>query len=254
MTGERDGPPYVISGGLGDTVTSLTGVIAILAALQGRERTGRGQFIGISMVESLAYADCTILPSVAANGVSSFFRNGQQSSYSMPMGPVKVADGYISIHALGAGPGSPWGRLCSLMGREDLLTDPTLKTDNDRRDQVEVVLGAIESWLAEVDRETAILMLSTERIACGPVLSQEEMMEHRFFRQRGTFGKVTYPGLGEIGVVEPPFKFSGADAYVRGPAPEMGSGTWEVLTKDLGLTPEEISELADGDVVYAPTR
>ena len=52
-------------------------------------------------------------------------KNGQQKSYTFPMGPFRGSGGYIALQAPGAGPDSPWGRLCGLMGREDMVSDGT---------------------------------------------------------------------------------------------------------------------------------
>jgi crotonobetainyl-CoA:carnitine CoA-transferase CaiB-like acyl-CoA transferase len=251
ITGERDGAPYGVGGGLGDTVTSMTGVAAILAALVSRDKTGVGQDIDLSMVESLAYLDCTVLPNTAMAGEQRGYRNGQQLSYTFPMGPFKAAGGYISLQAMGAGPGSPWARLCGLMGREDMITDERLTTDRDRLEHVDEVVGVIEEWLCSLeDRETALALLGSERISSGPCLSQEEMLSHPFFAERGTFGSVDYPEIGAVKVVEPPFKLSGATAQVRGPAPEVGEHTREIAHWDLGLSEEEIERAIEAEVLF----
>jgi crotonobetainyl-CoA:carnitine CoA-transferase CaiB-like acyl-CoA transferase len=255
ITGERNGAPYAIGGGIGDTITSMTGVSAILAALLHKEKTGQGQHIDLAMVEAVAFLDCTVLPSVAANnGVNYYFRNGQQNSYTFPMGPFKAAGGYISIQAPGAGPDSPWGRLCGLMGRTDLLQDPRLQTDNDRLQHTREVIDAVEAWLCSLpDRATGLALLGEARISSGPVLSQEEMLEYPLFKERGTFGRVHYPGLGEIGVVEPPFKCSDADAYVRGPSPEVGEHTRAILSSRLQMKREQIDQLLRDGVLFEST-
>jgi CoA:oxalate CoA-transferase len=254
ITGERDGPPYAIGGGLGDTMTSMTGATAILAALLHRQTSGRGQHIDLSMVESCAYLDCTVLPSVVANdGINRYFRNGQQNSYTFPMGPFKITGGYISIQAPGSGPDSPWGRLCTLMGREDLLGDERLRDDASRLQYTDEVIGYVETWLCSLaSREEGLALLGEARISSGPVLSQEEMLTYPLYQQRGTFGKVQYPGLGDVGVVQPPFKFSDARAFVRGRAPEAGEHTRPLLRSWLGKTDEEIEELITSGVLYEP--
>jgi crotonobetainyl-CoA:carnitine CoA-transferase CaiB-like acyl-CoA transferase len=178
---------------LGDTVTSLTGATAILAALVSRDQTGTGQYVDISMVEALAYLDCTTLPNTAVAGEQRGFRNGQQNSYTFPMGPFKARDGYIALQAPGAGPDSPWGRLCTLMGREEMITDGRLISDEQRLDHVNEVVDAIEGWLGSLDdRESALMLLAAERISSGPVLSQAEMLVHPFFAGRETFGVVNW--------------------------------------------------------------
>jgi crotonobetainyl-CoA:carnitine CoA-transferase CaiB-like acyl-CoA transferase len=108
----------------------------------------------------------------------------------------------------------------------------------------------VEGWLCSLEsREAALDLLAKERISAGPVLSHEEMLTHPFFKQRGTFGKVQYPGLGEVGVIQPPFKFSGADAYVRGRAPEMGEHTREILSQLLDMNENEVEALMADNVL-----
>ena len=252
ITGERHGPPYAIGGGLGDTITSITGVAAILAALLGRQQSGTGQHIDLSMVEACAFLDCTVLPAVAANdGYNRFFRNGQQNSYTFPMGPFQASGGYISIQAPGAGSDSSWGRLCQLMGRDDLLDDDRLLDDRLRLDHTDEVVAIIEQWLCSFeDRDAPLALLAEARISAGPVLSQEEMLEHPFFEARGTFGLVDYPELGAVKVVEPPFKFSDARAFVRGAAPQFGEHNRDILSSELGMTDDQIDELTDDGVLF----
>jgi crotonobetainyl-CoA:carnitine CoA-transferase CaiB-like acyl-CoA transferase len=252
LTGERDGPPYAVGGGIGDTVTSIVGVAAILAALVSRERTGVGQHIDLSMVESLAYVDCLALPRVLMdNGPRPLFRNGQQNSFTFPMGPFRASGGYIALQAAGAGTDSPWGRLCRLMGREDLVQDERLIDDVHRLDHVAEVVGIIEGWLCSLDdRDIALALLASERIPSGPVLSQEEMVDHPFFAERGTFGDVDYPELGPVKMVQPPFKFSDSQAFVRGPAPEMGEHVRKIVGGHLKRQDEELERLFASNVLY----
>jgi crotonobetainyl-CoA:carnitine CoA-transferase CaiB-like acyl-CoA transferase len=250
ITGERDGPPYAVGGGLGDTTTSSLGAVAILAALVARNRDGVGDYIDLSMVESLAYLDCVALPALSVTRRERLFRNGQQNSYTFPMGPFRANGGYVAIQAPGAGPDSPWGRLCALMGREDMVTDERLLDDDRRLEHAREVIDAVESWLVSLpDCEVALVLLAEARISSGPVLSQEQMLEHPFFAARQTFGTVEYPELPPVTVVEPPFKFTRSDAQVRGPAPEMGEHSREIV-RELGLDEEAIDALMAANVLY----
>ena len=251
ITGERDGVPYAVGGGLGDSVTSMTGVVAVLAALLGREHTGRGQYIDISMVESLAYVDCTALPEALMCGRETVFRNGQQGSYTFPMGPFRGTGGFVAIQAPGAGPESPWGRLCILMGRADMLDDDRYRTDYDRLDHVDDVIAAVERWLCEFDDvETPLVLLGAERISSGPVLAPRDLPAHRFFAERGTFTTIDYPDVGPVTVMRPPFRFSDADARVRGIAPEMGEHGRDVAARLAGLDPAAVEALFARGVLF----
>ena len=251
VTGERDGPPYAVGGGLGDTATSSMGAVAILAALIGRGRDGVGEYIDLSMVESLAYLDCTALPSLAVDGRPRVFRNGQQNSYTFPMGPFRGSGGYIALQAPGAGPDSPWGRLCGLMGREDMVSDERLIDDDHRLNHVGEVVEAIENWLSSLDDcASALALLASERISSGPVLSQAQMLEHPFFADRHTFGRIEYPELGPVTVVDPPFKLSRSTAQVRGPSPEIGEHTRQIARERLALDEATIDRLFASNVLF----
>ena len=252
ITGEKDGAPYTIGGGVGDTITGMTGALAVGYALFHRQRTGVGQHIDLSMIESLLFLDSLGMPHTAANhGESLHYRNGKQNTYTFPMGILRAKDGYISLQAPGQGANSAWGRLCVCMDREDMIDDPRYFTDDDRLERRDEVVGIIEGWLQEMsDDEAALAVLAEARISSGPVLSQEEIWKHPHYRGRGAFQEIDYPELGNIGVVTPPYKFSETPASVRGPAPQLGEHNHEVLTENLGLTSSEIEALAEQGVIY----
>jgi CoA:oxalate CoA-transferase len=252
VTGEKDGPPYAVGGGIGDTATSIVGATAVLAALVGRQRTGLGVHIDLSMVESLAYLDCTALPTAAmSDGRMARTRTGQQNNYTFPMGPFKASDGYLALQASGVGPDSPWGRLCGLMGREDLLEDPRLVDDAHRVEHADELIKLIEHWLASLgDRDVALALLASERISSGPILSHTDMLEHPFFVQRGMFAPVEYPGIGPVTMVQPPFSFSDGKAFVKGPAPEMGEHSRQLVADVLGRDEDEIDRLMSIDALF----
>jgi len=251
ITGERDGRPYAIGGGIGDTMTSMTGVTAILAAIIGRSVSGVGQFIDMAMIDSMAYYDCTSLPNTAMSGRQTASRNGFQNGYQVPMGPLKARDGYLAIQVYGEGPSSPWGRLAHLIGRADMIDDPRYRTAQDRVVHTEDVVDAIESWLALLpSREIALAVCDAERILCAPILSQMDMLNHQYFAERGTFADVEFPGLGPVRMVQPPFKFSDATAYVRGAPPEMGEHSRELLGDILGLDDSQFEQLVEAGAVF----
>jgi crotonobetainyl-CoA:carnitine CoA-transferase CaiB-like acyl-CoA transferase len=252
ITGERGGDPYTIGGGIGDTITGMTGALAIGYALFHRQRTGLGQFIDLSMIESVLFLDSLGMPHVAANnGIPIHYRNGKQNTYTFPMGVLKAPEGYIAIQAPGQGPASAWGRLCALMGREDMLEDPRYKTDDDRLARRDEVVKIIEDWLGTMpDDDAALTVLAEARISSGPVLSHTQIYEHPHFRARGAFQPMEYPELGQIEVVSPPYKFSETPAKVAGPAPQLGEHNYDVLAAYLGMSTGEVQDLTDQGVLF----
>ncbi len=221
-------------------------------ALFHRQRTGVGQYIDISMIASLLFMDSLGMPRVAANGGVPFHhRNGKQNTYTFPMGILKARDGYISVQAPGQGPESAWGRLCACMDRRDLIADPRYLNDDERLARGDEVVAIVEGWLQSLpDDEAARLVLAEARISSGPVLSQAQIYEHPHFRAQGAFQEVEYPELGTIEVVSPPYKFSETQAWVRGPAPQIGEHNYEVLATHLSMSPQEVQALTDQGVLY----
>jgi crotonobetainyl-CoA:carnitine CoA-transferase CaiB-like acyl-CoA transferase len=140
-----------------------------------------------------------------------------------------------------------------LKGREDLLDDERLRDDTARLDHTREVIDYVETWLCSLSsREEGLALLGAARISSGPVLSQEEMLTYPLYQLRGTFGTVNYPGLGDVGVVQPPFKFSDARAFVRGRAPEIGEHTRSIVASRLGKTDEEVDDLIRSGVLSEP--
>ena len=221
-------------------------------ALFHRQRTGVGQHIDISMIESLMFLDSLAMPHVAANGgVPYHYRGGKQNSYTFPMGVLKAREGYIALQATGQGPDSAWGRLCACMDRTDLIEDPRYLNDDARLACPDEVVAIVEDWLQSLpDDEAALLVLAEARISSGPVLSQAQIYKHPHFRARGAFQEIEYPELGTIGVVAPPYKFSETPAQVRGPAPQLGEHNYEVLATHLSISPDEVQALTDQGVLY----
>ena len=204
--------------------------MAVGYALYHRQRTGVGQHIDLSMIEGCLFADSLVMPHVAATkGENMYFRNGKQNTYSFPMGVLKSKEGYLVIHADGEGPESPWARLCGAIGRRDMIEDPRYASPRARVERTQEVIDILEGWLQTVsDDEAALTVLAGDR---------------------GAFQTIDYPELGPIEVVSPPYKFSETPARVRGPSPQLGEHSYDVLGRYLGLSSEEVEGLAEQGVL-----
>ena len=252
ITGERGGSPYTIGGGIGDTITGTLGALSLGYALVHKLRTGEGQFIDLSMVESVMFEESTVMPYVAAaSGENKFFRNGKQNTYTFPMGVFKAKEGYIALQAPGVGRESAWGRLCDVMAQSELAEDERYKDDRARIDRTDEVIEIVENWLGSLnDDEEALTILSAAHISSGPVLSQEEILQHPLFRSRGAFQTIDYPELGPLEMVAPPYNFSETPARIGGPAPQLGEHNLDVLSSHLGLSEEAVRTLTKEGVLY----
>lgn len=242
MTGEPDGPPYMANNGIADTSTGSHAVLAILAALYARTRTGEGTHLDIGMCDVMLTMDCCNVPiSAAANGTVDMHRYGNHNRAVTPCGVFAAQDGHVLIEAWGEGPRSLWGRLCSVMERPELIEDPRYRTNAARVEGRDEVTRILEDWLASQTRDEAMSRLNQGRVVAAPVLSPAEVINHAVTRDRRMIQPLDHAGTGTVGVVAAPYKAS-SWSLSTSLAPERGADTDAVLRHhDLGL-PDDVRE------------
>jgi len=172
MCGEPDGPPYGPGAAVGDVSTGTHAMGAIVCALLYRERTGRGQYIDISLLDNyFSYHDMNVQMLSVTKGEYKPNRSGLFSFYVAPVGTYKSRNGYMLIQCprddmfLG---------LCKAMGTPELAKDPRFIDNDSRVTNRMILVEIIENWLASMPSDDASLAAMQEhRVPCGPVLSVE---------------------------------------------------------------------------------
>jgi crotonobetainyl-CoA:carnitine CoA-transferase CaiB-like acyl-CoA transferase len=169
MTGEADGPPLLNTMGIGDISTGVHGLSAVLAALLYRERTGKGQWVDVSLVDTyFHYHDLSAQAFSLSRGAIKPRRSGGHHYMVTPGGIFKSRDGYVFVVALD----HQWPDLCRAMGRSELADDPRFKTIAARTQNAAEVIKIIEDWLqAQESDEAALRRLDEYRVPNAPVLS-----------------------------------------------------------------------------------
>jgi CoA:oxalate CoA-transferase len=252
MIGEPDEAPFLTTNGIADTSTAVNAAFAVVAALYHRERTGEGQQIDIAMSDVMLFMDATNVPLAAARAGAGapIERTGRHHPVVAPYGIFKGVDGYVVIEAWGSGDDSLWGRLCRVMGREDLTDEPRFFGIGERRANLPELIGIIEGWLATVPtRQEAVDQLVAAGVVAAPVLTPEEAVAHPLYASRGMLETVAHPVLGSVPMVRAPYVFSGADVLTeRGPA--LGEHNEAVLRDVLGYGPEAIADLTERGVLH----
>ena len=248
MNGDPDGPPTRIGVFVGDLVTPLYAAYSILGALRHKERTGEGQYLDASMIDTLAtmmfvepieQAVQEGLPTRAGNGS----RNGVTGLYH-------VTDGDIII-TVGAGP--RWERLCRALALDELLINPRYATTAGQEAHIEELRAVLQSKFAELSCAQAIARLSEADIPIARVRTLPEVMDDQHFRSRGTLKPIRRQDSVEPvedGIMSGfPVVFSGGELPALEGGAKLGHHNDEVYGRLLGLDTTAISALRERGIV-----
>ncbi len=172
VTGPEDGDGVRVGISIGDIVPGLYGVIAVLAALEERRKTGHGQHIDLSMLDGLV----SVMESIAMKALytdEELRPTGSHQAVSAPYGTFKTSDGHIAIAIANDG---LFAQLASVLVRLDWLEDPRFASDAERGLHRRELQLEIENELAKSSCTDSIRMLGTAGIPCSAVLSVREAL------------------------------------------------------------------------------
>src|SRR6266550_796933 len=264
-TGFWDGPPTVSGAALGDSNTGMHLLIGILAALVGREKTGKGQKVEMSMQDAVLN-----LCRVKLRDQLRLERLGYLEEY--PQYPNGKFGDAVPRGGNAGGGGQPgwilkckgwetdpnayiyftiqeqnWAETCKAIGKPQWAQDPAYATARARQPHIFDIFADIEKWLADKTKFEAVEILRKFEVPCGPVLSMKELAHDPFLRASGSIVEVQHETRGTYLTVGCPMKFSGFTPKITG-APLLGEHTAEVL-KELGYSGEQIAKLRSKKVI-----
>ena len=248
MGGEPEGAPYVIMSAIGDVSTGAHAMGAICAALLYRERTGCGQHLDLSLLDTyFHYHESGVQTLSLSKGAIKPTRSGLHSWYAVPAGIFKAKDRYLFIIA----PlDHQFAGLCRAMNRPELAEDPRFKIHADRLVNLKELVATIEAWLQSMPSDDASVAAMKEyRVPVAPILSLEEAVKHPHLRERGTVRTVHDRILGDFDVPGFALRFSEFPVRLELDAPFLGEHNEEVLTKHLGYAPARVSELIEKGII-----
>jgi crotonobetainyl-CoA:carnitine CoA-transferase CaiB-like acyl-CoA transferase len=252
MIGEPDEAPYFPMLGLGDVGTGVHALAAISSALFYREKTGRGQFIDVSLLD--AYFHCHEVNVQICSGSNEQIkptRSGRHHYAVCPLGMFRCRDGYIFIVATDTN----WKTMCELMGQPDMATDPRFKNNGARTKNQTETIALIEGWLADKDASEAVRLLQGGWVPSAPILSVVEAMNHPHLVERRTVRLVDDPVFGQFRIPGFPFRFSEFPDELPLIAPYLGQHNEEVLGGYLGVSDADLHALeAEGVLKSKPDR
>jgi crotonobetainyl-CoA:carnitine CoA-transferase CaiB-like acyl-CoA transferase len=233
---------------MGDVSTGVHALAAVACALLHRERTGEGQYIDVSLLDSYIHVhDFTLQTYTASNGKFVPTRGGSHHTGLVPCGVFRAAQGYVVIIA---GLEHQWRGLTRAMGKPEFADDPRFATVRDRLRHKKVLIEEIERWLQSLpDREAALTALERERVPVAPVLTIPEVVRHPHLLERGTVRPVSDPVFGNFLLPGFPFRFSAVPSPSVLTAPDLGEHNEAVLGRYLGYDEGRVGQLTTAGIL-----
>jgi formyl-CoA transferase len=270
-TGVPDGPPFVTGAQIGDSGTGLHLAIGLLAALRQAERTGKGQYVEVAMMDGVMNL-CRVK-----------FRDHQRLShgelpeYSVPtykgMGEVPRAGndsggGQLgnAIHCKPHGANdwlyivvqeAVWAPLAKRIGPElgmpDLAADPHFATIGERRKNQQLMWTLINKYAEQHTKRELMGILNSLDVPCGPIMSTEDLANDEHVRGRDMWVELDHPERGTWYNVGMPIKLSDSPAVIKR-SPLLGEHTDEILQQVLGYDDTKISTLRQAGAFSVPPK
>lgn len=237
--GKEGEPPMFTGAFVADYMAGAYAAFGTMLALYHRERTGEGQVVDVALLDSLF--------SVLSIPVASWLllgqvmpRTGNRDAYTAPAGIFEAADGYVYLHA---GTDPLFKRLTGAMGRGQLADDPAFATVAARVANVGSVEAVVTDWLSQLTSKEACALLDKAGIPYSEVADVASASHNEQLLAREMVVEVEHVEAGKVVVPGVVVKLSATPGQVREAPPVVGQHTDEVLTKLLGMSPEEIEML-----------
>lgn len=245
ITGPEEGPPYRVGIPIVDICAGMFASTAILAALRSREETGQGQFVDISLLDSMA----AVLTNVASNYLVGGLEPKRYGNAHPNLSPYEVFRARDRWFVLAAGNERQWGVFCRAIGRPDLEHDPRFATNGARVPNQKELSPILAEIFCTRDADEWLAILEEAGIPCGPINSAADVFHHPQAEARQLVLEADHPTAGTVRFPGFPYKLSGTPASVRYPPPMLGQHTDEILTELLGFSPEQVADYHQRGIV-----
>ena len=245
ITGDPNGPPVKVGVAMTDICTALYAHGAILAALYARDRTGDGQRIDVSLLETQIAALINIASSYLNAGEMPG-KWGTAHVNIVPYQAFQMEDGYMII---GAANDRLWVKLCEAIGLSELARDPQYASNAQRVEHREDIVRLLEARLITRTRKAWEAILAPLGIPCGPINRMDEVFADPQVQHLQMVLEAEHPAAGTVRMVRNPVSFSLTPVDLRQVPPRLGEHTEEVLRDVLGYSAAEVAALRAGGVV-----
>jgi CoA:oxalate CoA-transferase len=245
LTGPEDGDPVVMGVPMGDLAGGMFAAFAISSALYHREKTGEGQRLDISLLDSqvslLMYLAQTYIATEQVPGP-----RGAKHPLAAPFKVFKTKDGHTAAVAF---QDKHFIALCEIIDRKDLLTDERFDNFIARALNKDDLYAILDGVFRDRTTEEWVRVLKEAGIPTAPVNNIEEALNDPQVRHRKMVVEIDHPEIGKYEALGNPVKSSVMEDGHFEPPPLLGQHTEEVLSSLLGMSAEEVQALRDEGVV-----
>ena len=245
ITGPEGGEPTRVGASVGDIIAGLFTTIGVSMALYHRAMTGEGQKIDVSML------DCQV--AVLENAISRYLVNGEipgpignRHPSITPFEGFTASDGYVIV---GAGNDRLWKKLCELLGKPELTTDPRFVTNGDRTNNQKALKPILDSVFKTKTIDAWLVVLEEAGIPCAPINTVDRVLKDPQIKARNMIVEVEHPVAGKMHIPGVPIKMSQTPGTVEKAAPLLGQHTEEILSEMLGYDNAKVQELREKGVL-----
>ena len=232
--------PYV------DFSTALYGSFGVMSALYERQRTGQGQCVEVSLMETASafVGSYAMVAEALLNGTP---RQQQGNALVFGLGDcIPTRDGgFVVFNCIG----NMFPRLCEMIGHSELLAEPRFRTDASRYTHRALLMPYVTAWASALTTAEILATAHQFRLPFEKVSTVDELAHDAHAQARGMFPRVTQPGMGDIPVARQGMTLSAHDRPHLAPAPAIGAHNELVLMHWLGYTAAQIQELRDTAVI-----
>lgn len=244
ITGEVGRAPVKTGISVVDLVSGTLGATGVLSAIIQREKTGKGQHLDLSLLDSTVLLLNYLVPAYLATGKPHGpMGSGHPSLF--PYQAFKAKDQYVVIACANDG---LWQKLCKTFGWDDLLAIEKFERNKDRVTHREELEAIMNERLSEMEASYIIESLEENGIPNSPINTIEQVVNDEQIKARDIIKDIPHPFIEGLKSPVFPVKFSDAEIEVRSHPPMLGEHTIEVL-EELGYEKNTIEKLADDGVV-----
>ena len=236
--------PRLIRTILPDKLTGMTAAQAVTSALAGRAKTGEGQHVKVSMLDSII----AFLWSSDMGG-QTFVDNEvsiQKAATFIDLIYETKTD-YITVSTM---TNDQWSSFCEAANREHLLEDERFKTPALRDENADIRLNLIQEALLERDAAEWLETLEEAGVPCAPVLTRRQMIDHPQVQASGIVIEHDHPQAGRLRQARPAARFEGTPTAIRYGGPLLGEHTYDLLG-EIGYSEPEIDAMVKSGALLA---
>ena len=244
VTGEAEGPPVRAGYSVIDVFTGMAAYGAIMTALIGRERTGLGQYVETSLLDSVV----ANMSYHAVGYLASGKVPGRLGTASPSLVPYQVFDASDVPFIVGCNNDEAFRRLCTALDRTELATDPRFVTNAERLRNKPALIATLAAMFRTRTATTWVDLLNAHHVPSSRINTVADVIEDEQVAARRLLQSIPHAAIPELRVPAAPFRTVGTDSGTPTPPPALGEHTDAVLL-ELGYSPEDIHTLRDAGVV-----